>query len=318
MKVFHLLVASTLMLPLASWAQEPASPAAGPAAPHAGLAPGDQVDVHLYDFPELGGIIHAHVDADGTIHLPYAGTVDARGKTPEELQTAIADALRTKGIVKDPNVTVEILSAINMTVQVMGEVRTPRSVPVFAPMPVSYLLSQAGGTTSVASHKVTILRNGSEDPIAVDYDANAPSMSALSTVVQPGDVVSVSSRGVFFVAGEVNRPGIFPIGGSLTGGGALLASAPVQNMTLLEAIAQAGGITSIAARSQMRILRTQNGRREEIKVDEVKLYKGEVADPIILPNDIIYIPSSYIRLATNNLFATAISGLVAAVQVKSF
>ncbi len=307
------------MLPLASWTQEPAPLAAGtvaPVAPHVGLAPGDQVDVHLYDFPELGGVIHAHVDADGTVHLPYAGTVDARGKSPEELQNAIGDALKTKGIVKDPNVTVEVLAAVNMTVQVMGEVHTPRSVPVFAPMPVSYLLSQAGGTTNFATHTVTILRNGNDAPISVEYDANAPTTAALNTVVQPGDVVSVSSRGVFFVAGEVNRPGIFPIGGSMTGG--MLASAPVKNMTLLEALAQAGGITPVAARSQMRILRTQNGRREEIKVDEVKLYKGEVADPIILPNDIIYLPSSYIRLATNNLFATAVSGVVAAVQLKSF
>ncbi len=286
---------------------------------HAGLAPGDQIDVHLYDFPELGGVIHAHVDADGTVHLPYAGTVSASGKSPEELQIAIADALRAKGIVKDPNVTVEILTAVNMTVQVMGEVRTPRAVPVFAPMPVSYLLSQVGGTTSLASHQITILHNGDDAPTTVDYDANSPRMNVLSTLVRPGDVVSVSSRGVFFVAGEVNRPGVFPIGGQVSGGASVNpASSPVETMTLLEALAQAGGITQIAARSQMRILRTLNGRREEIKVDEVKLYKGEVADPIIQPNDIIYIPSSYIRLATNNLFATAVSGVVAAVQLKQF
>jgi protein involved in polysaccharide export with SLBB domain len=92
----------------------------------------------------------------------------------------------------------------------------------------------------------------------------------------------------------------------------------VKQMTLQEALAQAGGITSIAARSQMRIIRTVDGKREEIIVDQVKLYKGEIADPIIYPNDIIYVPSSYIRSVTNNIFNTALSGLYAAVTVKTF
>jgi polysaccharide export outer membrane protein len=313
-RVFHVVLASTLMLSPACWAQE----TGGAPMVHTGLAAGDQLEVHMYDFPELGGIIRAHVDADGTVHLPYAGTVEARGKSPEELQTAIGDALKSKGIVKDPNVTVEIVSAVNMTVQVMGEVRAPRAVQVFAPMPVSYLLSQVGGTTSFASHKVTILHSGDESPLSIDYDANAPNAAALNTIVRPGDVVSVSSKGVFFIVGEVNRPGIYPIGGALSGSAATPAASPVQTMTLLNALTQAGGITPVAARSQMRILRTQDGKREEIKIDEVKLYKGEVADPIIMPDDIIYIPSSYIRTATNNLFSTALSGIVAAVQLKQF
>ena len=316
MRAFLFVLLGTLIISPAGWAQDAAPRTI--TTPYLGLAPGDQLEVHLYDFPELGGSIHVHVDNDGTIHLPYAGSVEARGKSPEELQTAIGEALKTRGIVKDPNLSVEIVSALNMTVQVMGEVRQPRAIPVFAPIPMSYVLSQAGGTTSYASHQVTILHSGDEAPVSIDYDANSPSMAAMSAIVRPGDVVSVSSRGVFFVAGEVNRPGIFPIGGSITGGSGAPASSPVQAMTLLEALAQAGGITSIAARSQMRILRTQGGKREEIKVDQVKLYKGEVADPILMPNDIIYVPSSYIRTATNNLFSTALSSVVAAVQLKQF
>jgi len=85
---------------------------------------------------------------------------------------------------------------------------------------------------------------------------------------------------------------------------------------LLEALAQAGGITAIAARSKMLILRTVDGKREQIQVDEVKLYKGEVADPILHPDDIIYVPSSYLRQQTNNLFSTALSGVYAAVELK--
>jgi hypothetical protein len=67
----------------------------------------------------------------------------------------------------------------------------------------------------------------------------------------------------------------------------------------------------------MRIIRTVNGKREEIKVDQVKLYKGEIADPLIQPDDIIYVPSSYIRGVTNNLFGTAVQSAYAAAQLSA-
>jgi len=53
-------------------------------------------------------------------------------------------------------------------------------------------------------------------------------------------------------------------------------------------------------------------------VDEVKLSKGEIADPILHPNDIIYVQPSYLRLQTNNLFSTAISSIYAVAAVKDF
>jgi polysaccharide export outer membrane protein len=138
-------------------------------------------------------------------------------------------------------------------------------------------------------------------------------------MVQPGDIIHVSSRGVYFVVGEVLRPGIFPISGGLNIGQATAAFGMgiAKNLTMLEALAQAGGLTGIAARSKIRILRTVDGKREEIIVDEVKLYKGEIADPIIHADDIIFVPTSYLRQQTNNLFSTALSGLYAVTQIKS-
>jgi polysaccharide export outer membrane protein len=305
-----------LMLPVAGRAQESASTARNS---HSGLTSGDQVEVHLFDFPDLVGPVRTHVAADGSVHVPYAGTIQAAGKSPDELQAAITEALRSRGFVKDPNVTVEVDSAQNMTVGVIGQVLTPKSIPLYAPAPVSFIISQAGGFNGLAAHHLTIIHANEESPTSLDFDPDAPTPAFLHAMVQPGDIVNVSSGGVFFVAGEVNRPGIFPIGGGLsvsqtTAGFGL---GVVKQMTMLEALAQAGGITPIAARSKMRILRTVDGKREEIIVDQVKLYKGEIADPIIHPDDIIYVPTSYIRQQTNNLFATALSGVYAATQIRS-
>jgi polysaccharide export outer membrane protein len=276
--------------------------------------------VHLFDFPELGGPISVHVAGDGTVHLPYAGTIQATGRTPDQLQAAIDEALRNQGMVKDPNVTVDVQMAVNLAVNVIGQVQSPKTVTLYAPAPISYILTQVGGFTGVASPHLTVIHPGGVMPTSLDYDPEKPNPAVLHTLVKPGDIIHVASRGVYFVAGEVNRPGIFPIGGGLNIGNVTgnFGTGVVKQMTVLEALAQAGGITPIAARSKMRILRTVDGKREEILVDEVKLYKGEIADPIIHPDDIIYVPSSYIRQQTNNLFGTAVSGIYAATELKTF
>jgi len=273
----------------------------------------------MYDFPDLGSTpLKVHVSADGTVHLPYAGTIQAQGNSPEELERAIAESLRTKGIVKAPNVSVDLTSSTNLLVLVTGEVRNPISVQLFAPAPISYVIGQAGGLTGLAARHLTIVHRSGEAPTSVDFDQDEPTAAALNTLVRPGDIVHVAAGGVVFVAGEVLRPGIYPIGGALSIGQVTSTAGygVAKHMTLLQLLAQSGGITAIAARSQMRILRTVDGKREEILVDEVKLYKGQVADPILHADDIVYVPSSYIRQQTNNLFSTAISALYAGVSVE--
>jgi len=313
---FMMLPVVCLMRSAASRAQESAPPSHSV---RPGLVPGDQVEVRMFDFPDVSGPVKVHVAQDGTVHLPYAGTLQVAGMSPDSFQVAITEALRNRGIVKDPNVTVEVDTALNMMVDVIGQVLVPKTIPLYAPAPISYILSQVGGFSGMASHHFTIIHPDEQPPTSVDYDPDAPTAEALHLVVQPGDIIHVSSRGVYFVAGEVNRPGVFPIGGGLNIGqtSASFGTGVAKKLTLLEALAQAGGITNIAARSKMRILRTVDGKREEIIVDQVKLYKGEIADPIIHPDDIIYVPSSYIRQQTNNLFSTAVSSLYAATQLKS-
>jgi polysaccharide export outer membrane protein len=315
-KLTSVILASLLMLPALSWAQESAPPE-GTFQP-TGLAPGDQLNVRMYDFPDLGSGVMVHVGHDGSIHLPYAGTIQALGMSPDGLERAITDSLQSKGIVKQPNVTVDVVSAVNMTVNILGQVQTPKAIPLLAPAPLSFVLAQVGGITGLADHHLTILHHGDQLPTSVEFDSDAPNGPAMNTLVQPGDIVNVSSRGVYFVGGEVNHPGIFPLGGVLSVGQASGVSGEgmVKNITLLEALSQAGGITAIAARSKMHILRTEDGKRVDIAVDQVKLSKGEIADPILHANDIIYIPPSYFRQQTNNLFSTALSSIYAVAQVK--
>jgi polysaccharide export outer membrane protein len=304
------------MLPVILGAQEKSPQESTFVSP--GLSMGDQINVHMYDFPELGAGVSVHIDTDGLIHLPYAGSIRAAGVTQAALERAIAESLQSKGIVKQPNVTVDVISAVNMGVDVLGMVLAPKTVPLFAPAHLSYVLAQVGGLSGLADRKVSILHRGDRGPVSVDYDPDAPTPEAMNTWVYPGDIVTASNRGVYFVGGEVSRPGIYPLGGVMSVGQAQATNGEgmVKNMTLLQALSQAGGITAIAARSHLHILRTVDGKRVDIEVNQVKLSQGKVADPILQPNDIIYLPPSYWRQQTNNLFATAISGITAAGYVK--
>ena len=234
----------------------------------------------MFDFPDVGQV-QVHVAADGTIHLPYAGTIPVTGMTPDDVQKAITQELQTRGIVKAPNITVDTMSAASMNVSVIGQVASPKSVPLFAPASLAFVIAQAGGVTGLASPHLTIIHSNDEPPTSVDFDPDHFSSAALNTMIQPGDVINVSSRGVFFIEGEVNRPGIYPMGGTLSAGqvSAMSGMGVVRNMTLLQALAQAGGITAIAARSKMHILRSIDGKREDIVVDQVKLSKGSGRRP---------------------------------------
>ena len=305
------------MLPALAWTQETA-PSQESRFVSPGLAPGDALTVRMFDFPETQGGVTVHVSPDGNIILPYAGTLNVLGMSPADLQGAISASLRDRGMVKQPNVTVDIVSAVNFSVTVQGQVQTPKTLPLLAPAPISYVIAQVGGLTGLASHRLTILHHGDAMPTSVDFNTQAPNGAAMNTLIVPGDIVSVSYRGVYFVGGEVGHPGIYPLGGVISVGQASPVSGEgvVEHITLLQALAQAGGITPIAARSKLHILRTENGKRVDINVDQVKLSNGEVADPILQPDDIIYIPPSYLRQQTNNLFATALSSLYAVTSIK--
>lgn len=84
------------------------------------------------------------------------------------------------------------------------------------------------------------------------------------------------------VMGEVTKPGKFDM--------------PTEkDMTLMEAIAMAGGFTKHANESQTKIMRTEDGKKRIIIVD-VRLIteKGrQDVDIVLMPEDIVYVPESF-------------------------
>ena len=288
----------------------------GPSTPSAvidpGFAPGDTLSVSLYDFPDIKNDITVTVDSQGFIHLPYAGSVKIADLSPSKAEKAIEDTLVSRGIEKEANVTVKVLTSSTMIVYLTGEVARPVSLPLYAPAPLAYILNQGGGFTGVEGKQISILHRYGSLPTEVAFDSQNMTSQAMNTLVHPGDIVDVLPTAVFYMVGEVARPGIYPITGGLSLGNGITGLGRVRKMTLLRALALAGGITDIAARSKALLIREKaDGTREIIHIDVLKLEKGQIADPLLQKNDIFYVPSSYLRNITNNLFSNVVNSLYA-------
>ncbi len=263
-----------------------------------GLAPGDTLEAHFLDFPEASDL-HLTVSPAGTIFVPYAGQVKVAGLMPDQAEAAVIQALKDKQVVSSPQVSLNVVSSRNLVVIVLGAVSLPHPIPLFAPAPLSMVLGQVGGISSTASYHVLIAHRDGAPPEDVDLDRTLTDLRSLNVMVRPGDVVTVGQAGSFFALGEFNRPGFFPIVGT-------------QHMTLMQAVAVAGGPDSNAALSHARILRLVGGHREEIDVDLAKLHDGKIADPLIQTDDILFVPKSFGKVLINSwlnqsLYALSIS-----------
>ena len=77
------------------------------------IEPGDVLSVTVAQAPEIGRD-EAKVDADGRIMLPVIGSVAVAGSDLDAIREKISDRLVAADLIREPAVTVEILSLIHI------------------------------------------------------------------------------------------------------------------------------------------------------------------------------------------------------------
>jgi polysaccharide export outer membrane protein len=148
------------------------------------LDTGDQLRLTVFGDPRLSG--EYRVNDSGNIAVPLAGSVKAVGLTSNELERSVAETLRRGGIVRQPDVAVEITSY--RPVFVLGEVRSPGQFPYQPGMTVLSAVALAGGFNYRAvQNRVSVTRLDA-DGRSREYRADRAAM------LQPGDVVTVFER----------------------------------------------------------------------------------------------------------------------------
>lgn len=120
------------------------------------IGPLDTIQVDVFNVPDLSR--EMQVDASGRIAMPLVGTIDARGKTAQELASAVETALRGR-YVRNPEVTVNIKSSVSQVVTIDGQVVEPGLYPVTNQMTLLRAIASAKGMNEFArTEEVVILR----------------------------------------------------------------------------------------------------------------------------------------------------------------
>ena len=135
------------------------------------VGPLDTISVNVFGVPELSR--EMQVDSGGRIAMPLIGAIDAGGKTAAELARDIEQQLSGR-FVRDPNVTVNIISSVSQVVTVDGQVVEPGLYPVTNQMTLLRAVASARGLTEFANEDdVVILRTVKGQRVAGLYNISA-------------------------------------------------------------------------------------------------------------------------------------------------
>jgi polysaccharide biosynthesis/export protein len=147
------------------------------------LGPGDIVRVITYGEDPLTG--EFRVNEQGAVALPLAGSVKAAGRTPHELEVAVATALKKGDILRKPSVSVEV--ATWRPIYVLGEVNKPGQYPYQPGMTVVSAAAVAGGFTyrAIEDYASVVRMTGGD---------SVEGKASRQALVQPGDVITVFER----------------------------------------------------------------------------------------------------------------------------
>ena len=241
------------------------------------LGPGDLIEVSVYNVPELNSKVR--ISNSGDVYLPLIDYVHVEGLTQEEAQALIEKRLTDGGFVRNPHVTIFIDEFTSQGVTILGEVGRPGIYPDIGDHKLYEVVSQAGGFNQNASRKITILRRNEPDPIHVTLPRNLGDDQSGNVEIFPGDTITVPRAPIIYVVGDVGRPsGILADNGT---------------MTVLQALALAGGTNKTAKLGDARILRKgPNGDVTETKVGIKKMLEAKAPDVPLQADDILFVPIS--------------------------
>jgi polysaccharide biosynthesis/export protein len=261
--------------------------------PDAKLDIGDLIEINVFGVPELA--TKTRIGESGDIYLPLIDYVHLADLTVDEAQELIQKRLEDGGFVKEPHVTIFVDESTSQAIIMLGEVARPGPYPAVGERRLFDLISAAGGLTDKAGRAVTIEHRDDPDnrtilqlpgSLADDTKDNIP--------VYPGDTIIFSRAGVIYVVGDVNHPSGFLI--------------QDDTVTVLKALALAGGSTKTSALNKTRILRqTPGGGIQEIPIQLKKILYAKSPDVPMTKGDVLFIPGSAGKAAAYETASVAMS-----------
>ena len=235
------------------------------------LGKGDNIRILVFQNPDL--TVETRVTENGTISYPLVGSVKIGGLTIPAAEQAIAKALSDGTFIQRPQVNIVLLQNRGNQVSVLGMVNRAGRFPLETfDTRVSEMIAIAGGIAPAGADIaiLTGLREGK--PMRKEIDIAGMFLgNALKddVVVAGGDVIYVYRQPMYYIYGEVQKPG---------------SSRIERGMTVRQALAQGGGPTLRGSERGLRLYR----RGADGKVESLSPNLND----LVQPDDVLYVNES--------------------------
>lgn len=270
-----------------------APPASGPLAnSNTKLGPGDLIEVSVFGVPDLA--TKTRVSSAGDVYLPLIDYVHVADLTTDEAQELIQKRLEDGGFVRSPHVSIYVDESASQAITMVGEVARPGTYPAIGDRKLYDMISMAGGLTERAGGSVAIIHRGDPDhKIELQIPRNLAEDTSHNVDVEPGDTIIVSQAGIIYVVGDVAHPSGFLV--------------QDDTMTVLKALALAGGSTKTSSLNKTQILRRTPNGVQQIPVALKKVLHAKTPDVALEKGDVLFIPGSSAKAAAYRTADAAMS-----------
>jgi len=230
------------------------------------LGAGDSVRITTYNNPDL--TTEAQIAEDGSIPFPLVGRVVLAGLTKAAAEQRLSKQLTEGGFLREAAINLAVTQYRSQQVSVLGAVAKPGKYAISSATTALDILAEAGGISSAGSSSIRLVQHDSSGkPIQRDIDLNrmvTASDSNVDLTVHNGDVIFVATQPVFYIYGEVQKPGSYPL---------------QRDMTFRQAIVSGGGLTIRGTERGLRVSR--RNKAGKLEVYGAKLTEMVAADDVV-------------------------------------
>ena len=243
----------------------------------------DLISVRVDEDEKLNG--DRRVSESGTINLPLIGDVQVTGKTAGEAEQVIKRLLEEK-YMQRASVAVQVVEFRSRPIAVIGAVKSPGNLGFSGRWTLLEVLAAAGGLAESHGNVVYVLRradSGLSDQVTIDLDdLLVRGDSRVNIPIFPNDLINVpvTVEITVYCLGEVSKPGA-------------LAFKSSERITVLTAIAHAGGLTDRASKRILVKRASPSDGRTEVTVDYNKIIAGKEPDLELRQGDVIVVKESF-------------------------
>ncbi len=248
------------------------------------MGPKDLLEIQVLGVSELNG--ERRVSEDGKINLPLIGDFEVAGLTDSEVRVKLKTLLESKYLQNQAaSVSVVIKEFRSRPISVIGAVQTPGPLSFPGRWTLIEALTAAGGLVGDHGNVVHVLRraeNGLTDQVEIPVDALLLRADPRANIpIFANDLINVPAAisVTVFIVGEVKVPGA-------------LAFKSTERITVLTALARAGGLTDRAARTVL-IRRQGKGGEQEITADAKRILAGKDPDVELQQGDVVVVKEAF-------------------------